>query len=222
MASHRFTVRLNDEQAAWVEQEADDRDRSQAWVLAEVVDAVREGAESVYAAPESTDAHRTAPERTDAVREQLDRIETDVSVIRDAVEPEDDANDTGSPARDSAPDPTPDASATTATPHEPTAGDSQPSLDDVLDEWSPGRTPGEREERRAVGRAVLEWLREDGGPASGSVFRDALLPEHAIEGQSETTWWRKTARPALKAAVDADLVEYREGHHDYVWTAAES
>lgn len=92
-------------------------------------------------------------------------------------------------------------------------------IDDVLARFRPGRGAGDRREaQREAARAALTWLRDRNGPATGSEFQDALLPEHAIDGQSPTTFWRKTVRPALKLAVDDELVTYREGHHDYEWT----
>lgn len=89
----------------------------------------------------------------------------------------------------------------------------------ALESWSPGRDRDERAERRALGRDVLEWLRERDGHVSRSDITDALYPNLAVDPdeQSADTWWRKIARPALQAARDAGLVEYREGYHDYRW-----
>jgi hypothetical protein len=74
------------------------------------------------------------------------------------------------------------------------------------------------EERRDVVQAALEWLRDgDVYRATRGDFEDELLPEHAIASQSTDSWWRTTVRPALKAAVDVGLVEYRGGSHDYAY-----
>lgn len=91
------------------------------------------------------------------------------------------------------------------------------SIEGVLEGWRPGRGGEEREQRRKAGRAALEWLRDYDGRASGGDFKNALYKQHAPDDQGEDTFWRKTARPAVQRAVDADLVEYREGHHDYRW-----
>ena len=95
-------------------------------------------------------------------------------------------------------------------------GDVDGDLDELVDkvgrEWQ-----GDTDERRKAALAALEWLRNDGGPAGASDFRGALLPSYAVDGQNETTWWRKTVRPTLQAAADRDLVRYRPGHHDYRW-----
>lgn len=101
----------------------------------------------------------------------------------------------------------------------PTVDDQAPDagleqlVDDVARDWQ-GEHVGDR---RDAARAALEWLRSDGGPASGSDFKAELLTEYAVGGQSPDTWWRKTVRPVLQAAADAGLVEYRSGYHDYRW-----
>lgn len=101
--------------------------------------------------------------------------------------------------------------------------DSEEPADDplaaALESCSPGRDREERAERRALGREVLEWLRERDDHVSRSDFEEALYPDLAVDpdAQSADAWWRRLARPALQAAADAGLVEYREGHHDYRW-----
>lgn len=207
MASHRFTVRLDEDQAAWVEREADRRDRSQAWVLSEVVDAVREGGESVYTAPDSTDAHRTAPTHTDAVRKQLDRIEADVTAVREAVEREGDTSTADAPARDSGSEATPDSPAEPADAHEATAGDTAAAVEDVLADWSHGRGEQEREASREVAREALAWLRDHGGEVRKTDVPLDELGEDDPLGRTTDTLWTQVVRAAFQHATDEGAVE---------------
>lgn len=99
---------------------------------------------------------------------------------------------------------------------EPGGADRDVDVDDVLEGWLPGRNDEERRERRAAGRTALAWALEQRAPVTAKRAKDELLPEHGLDDQSADTWWRKVARPALQRAVDAELLEYRDGHHDYV------
>jgi hypothetical protein len=79
MAPEPFTVRLDEDAAAWVNEQTEERDRSKAWVVREAVDAVG-GAPSVYDAPERTDAeptgaHRTGAEHTAVLADLRDRVD---------------------------------------------------------------------------------------------------------------------------------------------------
>ncbi len=77
--SHQFTVRLDDEHAEWVAEQAEQRGVSRAWVFRQVVDAAR-GADSVYT---DTGAGRTT-DRLDALDDRLARIEDAVTDDTDA------------------------------------------------------------------------------------------------------------------------------------------
>lgn len=92
-----------------------------------------------------------------------------------------------------------------------------PDLDDVVEQTA-RNWQSSIDERTQAARAALQWLQQDGGPASASDIQDALLPENSVANQNQQTWWKKTVRPVLKSAVDAGLIEYRKGHHDYTWT----
>lgn len=88
MASERFTVRLDDEAAAWVEQMQEEHDRSRAWVIREAVDLAR-GDPSAFGGAERTGAHRGGPhrdgaestadlrDRVDALEQRLDALEAE-------------------------------------------------------------------------------------------------------------------------------------------------
>lgn len=89
MASHRFTVRLDDERAAWVDEQADQRDRSRAWVIREAVDLAR-GEESAFGAvrtdAESTGEVNTGAVRTDDVLAAIDELAERLEAVEDALQ----------------------------------------------------------------------------------------------------------------------------------------
>lgn len=225
--SERFTVRLDDEATEWVEAEADARDRSKAWIIQEAVDAAR-GTASVFTGAERTDAVRTGAdltERLDELEERLAALEADRPAEPVATDAADGgAAGTTDSAADEAPtrgppEPTNGATSRPAA-REPPGVDEAPSgpvLEELLAGWSPGRDREEREQRRTLGRQVLEWLQETEGYVSAADVKDALYPGLAYADESADTWWRKVARPPVQAAVDAGLAEYREGYHDYRW-----
>jgi hypothetical protein len=85
MASERFTVRLDDEAGAWVEQMQEEHDRSRAWVIREAVDLAR-GEPSAFGGAESTGAHRGGPHRDGAegtadLRERVDELEARIAAL---------------------------------------------------------------------------------------------------------------------------------------------
>jgi len=93
------------------------------------------------------------------------------------------------------------------------------SIEEALEGW-PGHGKENRERRHEVGTRAVQWLRERDAPASGGDFKEALYDDLTVPAQSPDTWWRKSVRPAVQRCVDAGLVEYREGHHDYRWTGS--
>ena len=103
----------------------------------------------------------------------------------------------------------------------PTQADTE-EIEAVLDSWRPGRTPEEREERRAAGTAVLRWLRDRGQPAQAAEFKDELYDEHGIEGQSPDTWWRKVGRAELEHAQEEGLVQFVDGYKEWEWVGPDS
>lgn len=152
---------------------------------------------------ENTAENTPLVERVAELEERVEELEADREPsAKEAETPENSAT----PVRESR-----------ATSEGPTEISGQSDVDAILDDWPP-RGTRKRDRRREVGRAALEWLRERDSPASGADFREALYEEYPVEGQSEETYWRKTVRPALQQAVEAGVVSYREGYHDYQWT----
>ena len=94
--------------------------------------------------------------------------------------------------------------------------ESDPDLEEVLDGWDPGRSPEERRERLDAGLAVLEWLRDRGEPVSRADVIRSTHDELAPTGQSEDSYWRKTAREAFQRAAEKGLVEI-DGRR-YLWS----
>lgn len=97
--SSRFTARLDDDLAEWVNSEAEERDRPKAWVLSEAIRAAK-GDESTYAHRGGADStathqpdgdgdgatrtgeHRDGAERTDGeLRERVDDLEERVAEL---------------------------------------------------------------------------------------------------------------------------------------------
>jgi hypothetical protein len=202
MGTHRFTARLDDERAAWVEEIAEQHDASAAWVLRQAVDAVRDGGVSLLSAPERTepvqsDANRTAPDRTADLQEQLDRIEADVSAVRAAVESEPGvASD--EPAAEA--DLTPVKS-------EPTQAGSEADVDDLLDDWAHGRSEEERQASDEVARDALVWLREHGGEVRRSDVPLGEFRESDPLGRTEDTLWTQVVRSGFQHAAERGAVE---------------
>ncbi|UVW56710.1 hypothetical protein [Haloferax volcanii pleomorphic virus 1] len=95
--------------------------------------------------------------------------------------------------------------------------DDRDGFEDLLADWTPGRTDAKRQEQRDAGRAALRVLRDD-GRMTRSDFEDELLPAFAVEDQSKETWWRKSVRPALRLAVDDGRAVHHHGPpHEYEW-----
>lgn len=90
-------------------------------------------------------------------------------------------------------------------------------IEAMLNEWRPGQSREKRARQREVGRAVIEWLR-DQEVASASDFKAELEPEYPVRGQAPQTWWKKTGRAALKRAKDAGLVTFVDGRKEWRWT----
>lgn len=90
-------------------------------------------------------------------------------------------------------------------------------IDNIIEGWRPDREPGEKgEQRRAAGRAALEFLR-DRGAATATKFRTDVEPEYQVDGESPDEWWEKTARPALERAHDQEVVSFEEGANEWRW-----
>lgn len=245
----RLTVSFTDGQFAWVQEQADERDRPKKWVIQQAVDGAR-GEESVYGdmvTPGDTSTDRTAPGDT-SIHQRLDELEQRLADL-EAGEASPDlrppsetpqpaaerSGETGGDTSRSDTDHTGGASAgrEVALQANDEAGDlsagddSDVDLDDLLREWRPGRSSEDHRERRASARAVLEFLRDRGSATRGDLV-DELHPEHGVDGQSEETWWRNTVRGtleegtggALAIAADAGLVEREQGPpHVYRWVA---
>jgi signal recognition particle subunit SEC65 len=96
------------------------------------------------------------------------------------------------------------------------AADADQAIADVVQDWRPGNNLDRREQRRAAGRAALEFLR-DREVAQAEEFKRELEPEHPVDNQSPDTWWTKTARVCLKRAAEAGLVRLDQDNNDWHW-----
>ncbi len=82
-------------------------------------------------------------------------------------------------------------------------------VDRVSDNW--GDTEERMRARRAAARAVLQHAVDTGEAVGKADAIEQFLPQHAVDGQGDETWWRKNIRPVLKA-----VGEYSNGKHGYV------
>lgn len=149
MTTARFTVRLDEEQAAWVEAEAEARERSQAWILREAVDLAR-GADSRLSAPNRSDsvrigAHRTGVNRTDATDSPALETGEETAPATDAGDDIDDSDDRGD---------------TDGLALEEQGDVIETVVGDVTESW--GDSGPRLEDRRDAARAVLRLLFERG------------------------------------------------------------
>lgn len=82
----RLTVSFTDEQFAWVQEQADERDRAKKWVIQQAVDAAR-GDESTYGEmvpPGDTSTNQTAPGDTNT-HQRLAEVEQRLADLEDVV-----------------------------------------------------------------------------------------------------------------------------------------
>lgn len=190
MPEERFTVRLTDEQARWVENEAERRDRSRAYIIREVVDLAR-GAESTDDDASRSAATRTEPDRSDAHRSAPDRPAPDDETAEPAVTEA--ATESGS---------------TSDSPPETEAAVIERLVDEVASEW--GDRGARLEARRDAAAAALRLLAQE-GQISKQLAIDTLLPGYEIEGQSRETWWRQNCRDVVRS-----VATYSRGAHAYI------
>lgn len=92
------------------------------------------------------------------------------------------------------------------------------AVDRAAEHW--GDSGARLEARREAARAVLSALAEhDHGLTKTEIVRD-FYGEHPVDGQSETTWWRRNlAEGAEDGPAPLGLVaEYSRGTHKWTWT----
>lgn len=224
----RLTVSFTEEQSQWIQEQAEQHDLPKRWVIQQAVDAAR-GEESAYsdvvrtgensthqAAPDKTNSHQRLAERVDDLEARLADLEANVA--------SDDAEASSDRAAGGEREPDPEPAPTS---RERDAGEQAGAdvLKDLLEGWRPGRAPGERREAmRAAGRAAVELLQEDGGPLQRAEFEELWerypVPDQAPPSENDT-YWRKSLRPALQAAIEADLARQAQGSWEYYWVGPE-
>jgi len=69
----------------------------------------------------------------------------------------------------------------------------------VVDEIASGWDDSDERlrQRRRAAEAALELI-QSRGELGKSTAMDELLPDHAVDGQNDETWWRKNVRPVLQ------------------------
>lgn len=186
----RFTVRLDDngDLDAWLEDQAEQRDRSKAWIVREALKSAA-GLESVYA-----DAHRTGADRTgghhtdanniDALRDRIAKLEEEVYTQHGHETPEEPKADTSTEERVAA------------------------AVDAVANGWED--TDARLRERRQAAESVLQHAIDTGDAIGKSDALEDFHSEYSVDGQTEETWWRQNIRPVL-----SEYGAYSNGAHGY-------
>lgn len=231
MAPERFTVRLDDERAAWVDEQAEQRDRSRAWVIRQAVDAAR-GDESAFGAvrtgAEGTGAVRTAEvvAKIDTLAERLEGVEaaiqeggsvkTDESFKSPRQQAESGALRAGED--DTMEHLAGDDSTAGVSGGEREEAASAGADDEVrafverVAEREGWDDDGRREARIDAAAAALQAVRERGQLGKSEAVDDlGLFDEFPVAGQDAETWWRRNVRPVLREVAD-----YSRGVHGYV------
>lgn len=85
--------------------------------------------------------------------------------------------------------------------------DAEDAVETALEGWSPGQGGDDTRRRVEIGREVLQWLSEHGGPAQKADFVDALYEETHVDGQKPGSWWETTAREVLQHAAEKGVVK---------------
>lgn len=223
-----ISLKLDEEQIDEIDAEADERDLTRSQYLRRIIDARHETDRQTGRAEGAIESvnerieglSETVDALTERVRalEERDRRDTapgESKVDRQPTQ-KDAENDERAASIDRKEQATPVGSDVSGTSEEEAATATSASIDEVLTGWRPGRNQEKREQQRAAGRAVLEWLR-DQEVASASEFKAHVETEAPVTGQSPPTWWKKTAREALKRAQEAGLVEFVDGRKEWKW-----
>lgn len=90
-----------------------------------------------------------------------------------------------------------------------------PALEDALEEYREKceHYDSERADARVrAARAIMDLLAESGGVGRKEAT-EKLLPEYAVEGQSEKTWWQRNGKDILG---ELDAVVWQSGRNEYV------
>jgi len=90
-------------------------------------------------------------------------------------------------------------------------------LEDALDSYRSDLEdddPERADQRVAAARAVMELLVSEGG-IGRQMAQERLLPEFAVDEQSEKTWWERAAKDILG---EHDSVRYNSVKNEYVYT----
>lgn len=223
-----ISIKLDEETIETIDAEAEENDLTRSQYLRRIIDdrdAIEDGT------PVSRESLQPLVEQ--AVQETVADLAVDVDDLTERLarlEATDDrpasgeAPRTTGPPRDTEPftersehTPAPDSTPTKAhTPAADGASHIDEEIETLLEGWRPGQSLARREERRAAGRAAIEYLREN-DVASASEFKRDVEPEHPVSEQSTDTWWRKTAKPALKRAEIKGWADYETGKGDWHW-----
>jgi len=88
------------------------------------------------------------------------------------------------------------------------------TLEERLDEYRETmKANGDRraDDRVAAARAIMEMMIEQDGVRKSEAV-EHLLPEYAVDGQNETTWWRKNGKNLL-----GEVAEWDQSLNKYVF-----
>lgn len=193
----RFTVRLGADAAEAVVDEAERRDRSQAYIVREAVEAQLLDAEGSDDASDSTTGDDLDAERLDDIAERLAAIEASLNQQDGSVLVNDDADGAASVADV-------DSAAATERDSKEKETDGAEGSDGAAEPASAAATPTpDAENRPSSGPEsepadVVAYVREHQPISRGDIV-DSLFDESEHDIQSDS-WWRRHARPELNDA----------------------
>lgn len=212
------SIKLDEETIDELDTEADERDLTRSQYLRRIIDARHE-----TQADAATTDFADIDERIDQLEARVDRLDESkqTETVSERATPAlgercDEESHDAQARHETDTDPLAHER-TEATADDADSHTEREAIEAILHDWRPGRSLDKRERQREVGRAVIEWLRGQ-TVASASEFKAELESDHPVEGQSPQTWWKQTAREALKRAQERGLVEFVDGRKEWRWT----
>lgn len=199
----RLTVSFTDEQFAWVQEQADERDRPKKWVIQQAVDAAR-GEESSYGdmvPPGDTSTDQAAPGDT-STHQRLDELEQRLADLEDAV-----ANADSRPSSERAqpsPEHEPPGEGDTSDVADDHTGSASADAEAALQELGlPGSGDVLEARRETVGEMYSLIRERNGDTVRTSELKDLIDPDRVGYGSVDSFWSNAVKGDSGKGRVNA-------------------